>query len=280
MCDVLGTSLGGIGLLWVSASIWQMMRGSIIIFSGILSVIFLKRKLLPYRWLGMFIVAAGLCVVGVSSFLESSSNSGGNHYLVLGICLIVTGQFFNAVQMVLEEAFLKKRNFEPLQVVGMEGLWGLILMIAIILPAMYFIPGKNEGSYENSWDAMLMISRNMELLAMIILYWISIAFYNFCGLSVTKKLTAVHRTLIDALRTICVWAIDIFIYYVISETYGEAWTKYSYVQLIGFVLLVIGTMVYNGVIRFPCLRYEEPPPPTPETEPLISPNEKQQNSIN
>lgn len=30
--DIGGSSLAGIGLLWVSASIWQMMRGSIIIF--------------------------------------------------------------------------------------------------------------------------------------------------------------------------------------------------------------------------------------------------------
>lgn len=30
--DIIGSSVAGIGLLWVSASIWQMMRGSIIIF--------------------------------------------------------------------------------------------------------------------------------------------------------------------------------------------------------------------------------------------------------
>lgn len=32
LCDIIGSSVAGIGLLWVSASIWQMMRGSIIIF--------------------------------------------------------------------------------------------------------------------------------------------------------------------------------------------------------------------------------------------------------
>ena len=42
LCDLLGTTLAGIGLLYVSASVWQMLRGSIIIFTGILSVI-LKR---------------------------------------------------------------------------------------------------------------------------------------------------------------------------------------------------------------------------------------------
>ena len=36
--DLLGTTFGGIGLVYVSASIWQMLRGSIIIFTGVLSV--------------------------------------------------------------------------------------------------------------------------------------------------------------------------------------------------------------------------------------------------
>lgn len=49
-----------------------------------------------------------------------------------------------------------------------------------------------------------MIGNNKQLLAFVLLYWISIAFYNFFGLSVAKKLTAVHRTFIDAVRTIFV----------------------------------------------------------------------------
>ncbi len=84
-----------------------------------------------------------------------------------------------------------------------------------------------------------MVSQNTTLLAMIILYWWSIALYNFCGLSVTKSLSAVHRTLIDALRTICVWSIDLFIYYYVDESFGEAWGHYSWVQIIGFGCLLV-----------------------------------------
>ena len=38
ICDLIGTTLSGIGLLYVPASVWQMLRGAIIIFAGILSV--------------------------------------------------------------------------------------------------------------------------------------------------------------------------------------------------------------------------------------------------
>jgi drug/metabolite transporter (DMT)-like permease len=47
-----------------------MLRGSILIFVGIMSVIFLKRRLEWFRWLGMLIIMSGLIVVGVSDFLQ------------------------------------------------------------------------------------------------------------------------------------------------------------------------------------------------------------------
>jgi hypothetical protein len=69
-------------------------------------------------------------------------------------------------------------------------------------------------------------------------------------------LTAVHRTLVDASRTILVWVVDLFVYYVIDENYGEAWQKYSWIQFVGFFLLICGTLVYNSVIKIPFVRYE------------------------
>jgi hypothetical protein len=38
-------------------------------------------------------------------------------------------------------------------------------------------------------------------------------------------------------------------------TCGHRWGHYSYVQLIGFVLLIGGTLVYNSVVKIPFLYY-------------------------
>jgi drug/metabolite transporter (DMT)-like permease len=260
ICDLAGTTLAGIGLLYTNASVWQMLRGSIIIFSGILSVIFLKRKMYFHNWLGMGIVTAGLAVVGTSSILQNQASSDPK--IGFGILLILAGQLANAIQMVVEETFLKKSGYAPLNVVGMEGLWGVIIMSIIIMPILYFIPGADNGSYENALDAFVQIGNSSSLLIFNIGYLLSIAFYNFFGLSVAKKLTSVHRTLIDACRTIFVWGLNISVYYLIWHffphdlpRYGEPWTDYSYVQLGGFVLLVFGTLIYNGVIKVPCSVY-------------------------
>jgi hypothetical protein len=105
-------------------------------------------------------------------------------------------------------------------------------MAVAVLPICYLIPGSDGGSYENAVDGFVMIGNNMTLLGLVLLYWLSIAFYNFTSLSVAKSLTtgtssappssptfacqrastdmpitctcAVHRTFIDACRTLCV----------------------------------------------------------------------------
>ncbi|XP_076443196.1 solute carrier family 35 member F6-like isoform X2 [Babylonia areolata] len=259
-CDLVGTSVAGIGLLYVDASVWQMLRGSIIIFAGILSKVFLKRKLYPVHWLGMVVVMGGLVLVGCSSLFRAHHSVSASHTL-LGILLIMGSQLISAAQMVIEERFLKNRNFHPLQVVGMEGSFGLFLMTFAVLPAMYFIPGSGlNGRYENSVDALYQIANSPRLLVFCLLYLISIAFYNYFGLAVTKSLTAVHRTLIDACRTILVWVADLVIYYGVDKKFGEEFDKsYGLLQVDGFMFLVVGTMLYNQVMVVPCLPWCNPP---------------------
>jgi len=193
----------------------------------------------------MIVVSVGLALVGLSSFLAEKSDEN-SRTIILGVMFVVIGQFCNAVQVVVEETLLKRRMLKPLQVVGSEGMWGFLLMSIAVLPVMYFIPGHSCGSYENSIDALRMIGNNSILLFAVVLYCITIAFYNFFGQSVTKSLTAVHRTLVDGTSVICIWCVGLCIYYIFeSKTYGESWNQYSWMQVIGFVILLVGNLVYN-----------------------------------
>jgi hypothetical protein len=45
----------------------------------------------------------------------------------------------------------------------MEGLWGTVLSLVLIYPLAYALPGSDNGSYENPWDAIEMI-RNSPML--------------------------------------------------------------------------------------------------------------------
>lgn len=59
-----------------SASSFQMLRGAVIIFTGLLSVAFLGRRLAASQWLGILTTILGLVVVGLADFV--SGNHGSN----------------------------------------------------------------------------------------------------------------------------------------------------------------------------------------------------------
>ena len=121
LCDMCGTSLIYVGLNLSSASIFQMLRGSVVIFTGILSATWLKRTLHGFNWMGMGLVLVGAAVVGVASVDESGEGSVSNP--VLGDVLIVSAQVVTAFQMCVEEKFLTGKDIPALQAVGWEGGW-------------------------------------------------------------------------------------------------------------------------------------------------------------
>lgn len=63
-CDIMGTTLVNVGLIMVPASIYQMVRGFLVVFVGLFSVVFLKRRLTLSQWGGLFLVVLGVSLVG------------------------------------------------------------------------------------------------------------------------------------------------------------------------------------------------------------------------
>lgn len=154
----------------------------------------------------------------------------------------------------------KKRNLPPAFVVGAEGVFGLLVMTAIVLPVVSVLPGTDgDGVREDAIDAAYQFGSNGKLAALVLGYWLSIAFYNSFSLAIAKNLSSVHRTLIDACRTVLVWGLDVMLYYTSKHKVGEAWhTEFGLLQFLGFLLLVFGSTVYYDIVRLPC--FARPPP--------------------
>jgi drug/metabolite transporter (DMT)-like permease len=210
-CDMTGTSLMYVGLTMTSASIFQMLRGSVVIFTGVLSVIFLKRKLAKFHWFSMFLVLVGVAIVGMATMLVSSdddSHSTGEQMLGNGI--IICAQMITAVQMVVEEKFVSGQNVPALQAVGWEGCWGLCF-ITVVLVVMYFIPDNSHKTdkFEDSIDAFYQVGNSWKIALATCGNVFSIAFFNFFGISVTKVMSAAHRMVIDSVRTFVIWGVSL-----------------------------------------------------------------------
>jgi drug/metabolite transporter (DMT)-like permease len=176
-CDIAGTTLMNVGLLFVAASIYQMTRGALVLFVGLFSVIFLHRKLYLYQWFALFVVVLGVALVGLAGALfgsnqghditqESIVAAVGSATVeirtvaqtpealraVVGVLLIAAAQIFTASQFVLEEWILENYAMEPLQVVGWEGIFGFsVTVIASII--LYFGVGRTEAGRYGYFDA-------------------------------------------------------------------------------------------------------------------------------
>ncbi len=169
-----------------------MLRGSVIVFVAVFSKIFLGREMGKRRWSGIFFIVVGLALVGISDMLSRSGSSDNNTSILVGDILIVVAQIITATQMVYEERFVGSLDIPSLQAVGWEGFFGFAVLSTLLVP-FYFIPvpasfsGNPRNVLEDAIDAFWMIKNNNLLLVPISGTVISIAFFNFAGISVTKE---------------------------------------------------------------------------------------------
>ena len=73
VCDLLCTLLLLIAQLYITASLWQMMRGSIIIITALMKRFALNHRLKFHMWLGVGFITLGTYIITYTSFLLSST---------------------------------------------------------------------------------------------------------------------------------------------------------------------------------------------------------------
>lgn len=117
---------------------------------------------------------------------------------------------------------------------------------------MYFVPVGSFGDnprqvLEDAIDAFCQIGNQPLILLALLGNTISIAFFNFAGISVTKEISATTRMVLDSLRTLVIWVVSLAL----------GWEQFHGLQVLGFLVLLTGTALYNGlhlplVARMPC----------------------------
>eukprot|EP00930_Biecheleria_cincta_P055578 TRINITY_DN41894_c0_g1_i1.p1 TRINITY_DN41894_c0_g1~~TRINITY_DN41894_c0_g1_i1.p1 ORF type:complete len:425 (-),score=69.24 TRINITY_DN41894_c0_g1_i1:33-1256(-) len=277
--DILATGLCCMGFLYIPASVWQLLRGAEMVFAAIFAVTCLGQKLFSFHWLGIVSCVIGIICVGLASVWgeQSASSTAAdaekdapeNSMMIVGISLALAGQVVQAAQVVAEEWLLKEADLPGLQIVGFEGMWGSLAMLVVVMPLLYVLPGADHGHLEDEIDSWVLLGSNPHLCWLMALYTFSCSTYNMAGIAVTGALSAVHRVMLEALRTLIVWAFGLIVHYKIdpSSKLGEAWTPYSLLEVAGFVLLILGQALYGGMLKVPGLYY----PPDDSTVPLASP---------
>jgi len=121
-------------------------------------------------------------------------------------------------------------------------------MLLIPFSFIYVGPSFGHGPrfvLEDAYDGVYQLAHNPLLALAFSGTVISIAFFNFAGISVTKELTATTRMVLDSVRTLVIWAVSM----------GIGWQNFFYLQLVGFMILLVGMMLYNDIIILPTIKF-------------------------
>lgn len=176
-CDLTGTTLMNVGLLFVAASVYQMTRGALVLFVGLFSVLFLRRRLYMYQWFALFVVVLGVALVGLAGSLfgdyadkgtaRDNAAATASHLMMqaravaeapaavmtfIGVLLIAAAQIFTASQFVVEEWILENYAMDPMQVVGWEGIFGFSTTVVGMI-VLYLAVGRTEAGRYGYFDA-------------------------------------------------------------------------------------------------------------------------------
>ncbi|KAG3094433.1 hypothetical protein PI125_g16574 [Phytophthora idaei] len=260
--DLMATFVANLGLLYVTVSVFQLMKCTVIIFVALLKVFVLKDRLRSYMWIGIGLNMLAALMVGATSLADSDSqdNNSANQHPGFGVFMVVLSCAIQAVQYVFEEKLMDDGDSAPpLVVVGMEGVWGLVLTTFVVYPIAYLVPGNDLGSNERFDDAYQMLMNSGLAQTVVLIYLLVILGYNVFAVSVTYLLNSIWHAILDNFRPITVWGTDLMLFYFFTQgEFGERWTIWSWLQLVGMLALLAGTAVYNGTLRIPGFVYLEP----------------------
>ena len=266
--DTCSTGLANIGLILLPASIYQMLKGSLIVLTFLMSKFVVKNRHILDHYIAIPISTLGVVLVGLSAYLTADDND--NEYksdasqTLLGIFLMVIAMFILSIQFCFDEFYMRKYSCHPLICIGYEGVFGFFinLLLCIIFYFIkcgsyeeneeipYFVKNMCTGDDENVWRpenivfAFKQLFDNRVLIIIVPITIIFMSTFNIFGVSITKYGSATTRSVTDNVRSFLVW-----LWFLMPFNKEELIEKFNILQLFGFICICMGAFIYNGMFQ-------------------------------
>ncbi|KAG1264566.1 hypothetical protein G6F68_004246 [Rhizopus microsporus] len=188
-CDLIATTLLNLGLIYTTPSIYQMVKSSIVGFSAIFSCLFLSRKFLRKEWAAILCILVGTGAIIWSAYKESLTEN------FWGPVFLIVAQLFVAGQFILEEYLMDRYHLDPVRAMGIEGVFGTILLSTALTISAFF--GRDILDVRQGFQQLFGIN---VLWQSALLLSFMVAIFNFFGLAVSTTVGIPGRSMIDSLR--------------------------------------------------------------------------------
>lgn len=252
LLDLVASVMINVALIWISVSICQMIRGLGVVFTAIFTVILRKRKLFNYQYAGGAIIILSVIILGMVEVMndEDDGNKPVNVLqIIFGVFLIIGGQALRALQSIIEEGLLRDVVVPPFFIVGIQGMWGFLMTGILFFPVLYYTPfAEGSGLHENFFDSVAMAQNNSPLLVILVSYAVLSGSGSLSYVLVVNMTDALTADVISLLRNLLVWIIAVTVHYTVDPTYGEGLGLFSLVELLGFLVMVLGIFIFRGIL--------------------------------
>ena len=199
-----------------------------------------KRKTYKHQHLGFIIFTLGILLIVIHNVIISSQDERTSYGIYIALMLL--GEFFLGIQLILVEYFIWKNNASPTEINSLRGLTGLAICCLAYYPLIFmFGESSHIGNLETPYND---IFRDEVLCPIIICLIFDVCFYNLIIIYYIKITEALSFNGIDSGRILIVSMIFSFI----SRKDDEVSIA---IQAIAGVCVFIGLIIYNEVLVIP-----------------------------
>ena len=257
---IIATVLQNYSLMYMPVTIWQVFFGFQLLFTTLIAVTYRKQQLFLVDWLGLFVSVLGISLSGVAGLLRGLNNTQSSITTIFFMFIIaIFSHGIKSLETILEEQIMHDNKMTGFHLTALEGIWGFYCLTFICLPICNAVPPSDGlGIYENTAETIQQLGYSLSLLFSVLFYVVLVTAFTYFGLQVTEQYSAIHRNMYETVRPLFVWVLSTAARYITNiKDVGEDIDKYSALELTGFFISLLGSLIYNRVLRFPCFIYAE-----------------------
>ena len=254
--------LSNVTSLYLNYSVSLMLRSSTLIFGAIVNVYYFNKPLPTFQLYSIFLTIVSLFFITLAALLSGSKTTHREttpFFVAIMIIVRVLSKSLQAISMIIEEKVMSSFTLTPIEVTGFSGIWSLTFSSLILI----YVTIRN---IEPLTSTLLALQQSKCILILSIATVIIFAVWTILSLKITKMASAIARMVFDQLTIVIVWVVQLSINWIICGNEnlekrflktGEAWTKWSWLQLFGFAIMVFGSLVYQKIVKIPWIDYDE-----------------------
>ena len=130
-CDFISSGISYLAFAFAAGSVTMMMQYSTLIWTAILSIIFLSQRYHTHQIFGLSGCIIGIVLIGLSTMDAGTTTS------LFGFVLLLVSNLVFSIQIVIENKLFANYEINVLESVGFEGLFGLLYCL-ITFPLFQF----------------------------------------------------------------------------------------------------------------------------------------------